>query len=210
MSLEENLLYPLFLLGVGTGITYVLGHTLTKRYQNRQKELDRLREDRKHELEIKQFLIQRIAENMVKAIIMIVGYKQSYKGQKVKPTLDEFKDHYRNALIDRCLIELYYPESEILKIWEKNFDTNLTLINFIAEADEPNFKLDERLQELKNKLHFLFDHLTYDELKGKFEEEGFRSLGNYLNRTFTEFLKKLEWTTPETHMPSQKEQKSKL
>ena len=138
MALEENFLYPLYLLLIGGGITGGLipwfnrlqesklknvekekeriQKELEMQRQDSQKEIDRSREDHKHSLKIKSELIEKISQSTSETMLEIIEYQED----KDKVKKEETKPHIKWMISSRKigpLLNLYFPGSQMNKIW---------------------------------------------------------------------------------------------
>lgn len=162
MSFEENFLYPLILLGIGTGLMYGLGTVLTGRYQEKQKdrdreieknqrELDREREDRKIEFRIKHDLIQQISEYLAKPTFIMMAHKRKEFGREVKPSIEDMNNHLGGYVKLLSLIDFYYPgNKQIQKELEKFAMIVHQILIYLIKENDDDFDKKEILSELIN------------------------------------------------------------
>lgn len=161
MAIEEDLVYPLIVLGVGSLITAYLVPKISGKYQDKQKEIDRAREDRRYELEVKKEILTSVGKvhhvqisSLWGGTTLTEGIKNISK-EKIANTIDEIM---KNGLLTERLIKLYYGDNpEIIESWEI-FMANL--IDSVRELEK---------EPVNEKQSHIFYHESEEELV-KFEK----------------------------------------
>ena len=171
MSFEENFLYPLMLLGVGTGLTYGLGTILTRKYNEKQKELDLIREDHKQELSIKHDLMDHLSDlimNLESAIIYMgvvrtqTDSKQTRADEEeeskkmLQKANDDFMTSYGKSFKTGNLLRLYLGDKSLVvkKLGGliKFGSLAFTYLNNMDHDKVPNMELVDTICELNEKV----------------------------------------------------------
>lgn len=123
MGIEDDLVYPLIILGVGAGITAVLIPRFSRKYEEAQKRIDRDREDYKFELEIKEKILEKLTDLDSKT------FNNFHKLSSETPTKES--DRYYNygeelVRIDnqiRDYLVLYFNSNKKLRtLWSKIYN----------------------------------------------------------------------------------------
>jgi len=143
MAVEEDLLYPLIILGLGTLITVILVPKFSAKYQEKQKDLDRNREDRRFELEIKKELLTEIGKVHQTQIVPLWGGKTAVEEMSKIPKAEitaALNEIIKEGLHVERLINLYYGDDKIEEYWH-NF--MFDLIDSLRELQKEKF--DEKI-----------------------------------------------------------------
>ena len=128
MSLEDDFLYPLYLLLIGGGLTGLLIPLLLRRYEQSQRNIDREREDHKNELEIKSEIVKSISSSYSDTISMLyvlANYSNIDKNRKTTLDTEIFRTVLSTKSIITSLLKAYFKTSPIIEKWE-NFSHNTT------------------------------------------------------------------------------------
>lgn len=111
-SWMTSLLYPLIMLGIGTVITYILGTTLTRKYQEKQRTREIEREDYHHSISIKDDMIRQFSDTIVILEKIVICVKLLHEAEKSKDwrevlinNFDEFQLKTGKLML---LINLYF------------------------------------------------------------------------------------------------------
>ena len=127
MTFEEYLSHPLFLLAVGSGITYLLGNVLTHSYQ-----------DKKHALEIKENLINLITESYSDIFYLVHGKYFHMQTISVERLEDLIIKWQQKSIIVKSMLKLYFPKEEPLhKRWHNIEQAGIEVIKCAKFHSEP-------------------------------------------------------------------------
>jgi len=154
-----NLLYPGILLGIGTGITYLLGTTLTRKYQEKQKARDIEREDLHRSIAIKDDLIREFSDTIVVIDNIVGSVYLLHTNEKTQDRIlvlnDDFNEFQSKIVKLMLLIKLYFGESsEVFQEISLYIGLGLLIKNFGI--------LDEKKEreKLKNNILVILEHLV--------------------------------------------------
>ena len=150
MTLEDNLIYPLIILGAGTIISSVLVSKFTSKYQDRQKELEIERQNRHKELEIKTELATRIAKITAVAAIVTQGLVNE---EKFEITREKYSEQGTDMISIDLLMETYFEKSKILsKQHEWYYAISAYFFIFFTVKQSKHFVSDDSIEDVK---HFM-------------------------------------------------------
>jgi hypothetical protein len=151
MSIEENLYYPLIVLAAGSLISAYLIPKISGKYQDKQKEIDRAREDRRYALEVKKEILMSIGKvHRIPIALSWVkfGFDETRKISKEETqiTVDKF---IKEGLIPERLILLYFGEHKnIIEEWDKFMKMSIESIKELGKDPLDDKKSRKMLDDL--------------------------------------------------------------
>ncbi len=165
MSFEESFLYPLILLGIGSGITIFLVPRFSDRYGKKR-----------HELEIKKDLIVRITELDAEWHIVIgdMVYPLEDETQNAKIITKRLGELDKKASVIQSLLNLYFTNENLRHKWEYYSETHPKFFNYLSERKEGDlinlaeFLKDKKIKslmgekletEIENRIGVIFEEL---------------------------------------------------
>jgi len=118
---QWGFVYQLIVLGIGAGITLKLVPHFTNKYQEKQIEIDRNREDRRQQLEIQHSLIEKTAVTLSMGTLIVLNFGETHI-KKTKIPNDKINEFLTACHTLSSLIDLYYEKSEVSIIWYEIYD----------------------------------------------------------------------------------------
>ena len=151
MNFEEFLVHPLFLMGVGTVVSYFVGTKLTRKYQEQQKKRDIEREDLHRSISIKDDLIRQLSDAIAILDQIVVSVYLLHEEDKTKDWLEvlveDFQEFQKITGKLMLLINLYFGAGNKITNEISTFAIlGLTIKNYGVVSDE------QTREELKNKI----------------------------------------------------------
>ena len=123
MSLEESLLYPLILLGIGSGITMFLVPKFTDRYSKKR-----------HETEIKHDFIVKITELHEVWFSAITEVTEPLIDELDNEKIDkQLTEIIRKGSVIQSLLSFYFSNESLFSVWdnyEKSLDNYFRYLSF--------------------------------------------------------------------------------
>lgn len=187
-SWMTSLVYPLIMLGIGTAITYFLGTTLTRKYQEKQKIRDIEREDLHRSIAIKDDLIRQFSDTIgvVEKIVMstFLLHEKDTTKDWLSVLVGDFNDFQSKSHKILLLLKLYFGENN--KVYEE-FSTyivmGLIIKNYAILED------NHQRENLKNNINGLLEKLD-PKKESKATEEGYLNKIGIPNNFYTEITSK--------------------
>ena len=194
------------LLGVGAIITIILVPHFTNKFhekqkeedivrEQRQKDIDRERDDHKQQLEIQNQIITKTSKIFANLATLISFEGKDLKGKKISFNDKEYTKMFSENFETQSIISLYYDsDSQIFKEYMRIMDTSMWFVDNIAF---PSKNEDEEKQELGKLLKKINNGMDLETAWKMFKaEHGLYDLSLQLVGGVYEFLKMLEDTPP--------------
>jgi len=194
---QWGFVYQLIVLGIGAGITLILVPHFTNKYQKKQVEIDRKREDRRQQIAIQHELIEKVGHVLTKGNIILGGVSADCKKKDFKFPENFTHDFMIELMPLDATLRLYYGDpSKIFDFWDEiarkqvwAFNEYENLLGGNFDEVYQNKSLTELMKNIKTKMSF-------DEALEILKKDGPYLLYKKLGMNYYNLLKMIENTPP--------------
>ena len=199
-SEQWGFIYQLIILTIG-GITAVkLVPYFTNKYQEKQKEIDRSREDNKQQLQIQHDLIDKASITISRGLLLVTHIDKTIAGKKIDFSFEQYREFLMESNALDSIFELYYgSENEICKTWEKLTDSTIWAIDELNSQTIKSRSEYEQKKELQELLDTIKTDISFDEAIKILKNDGVEILFGKLLLHLPSFFKMISNTAPTIH-----------
>lgn len=211
MAWEDDFLYPLYLLLIGSGVlgvavallTYVLDGRRKKqenKLEDRRREREFAVENHRKELEIKVDLVSKINEAIAHQMRLsynsIALKKVKYSEEELQVYWEKDREFYADVYAIEAKLQLYYPDTKFVDNWTDYWNVLLGLksasASYFDQQSDPEAKqeLDSQLRGIKE--YFSNDtSIRWDNLTTDYDDALWRDVILRVRRRGTEIIKEI-------------------
>ena len=191
---QWEFVYQLILLGIGAGITVILVPIFTNRYQNKQIEINRIREDLKLELQTQHFLVDKVSRFLSSGYARFAEQDIVLNEKKPVVTHQDLLNFFENGSAVSSLMKLYYENTDVFEVWMTRREITVKMILYLIKSEE-----QERDDILNSILKLTDIELDLEEAKKMIQNQGYKAFTEQLVINSPNLLEEIMNTRPKIY-----------